>query len=116
MANVAHQRKEKACLQAVSQIVTEEITNSNISLTTVTMVKLSGDLSHLKIYVSFERNKARSLENLQNASGFVRSQLASRLPYRKVPQLHFIIDDSFEKGNKIEAILKKIRDQKKINK
>jgi len=53
MASVSHQRKETQFFKAVADIVGNEITNVNISYTTVTGVKLSNDGSHLNVYVSF---------------------------------------------------------------
>lgn len=113
MPNINHQRKETAFFKSVAEIVTEEITNSNISYTTVTGVKLSNDSSHLNVYVTFESNKEKSMEALQRTSGFVRKRLAQSSNSRKVPEIHFKHDESFEQGKRIDDILEKIKNNEK---
>lgn len=113
MPNINHQRKETAYFKSVSKIIGEEITNSNISYVTVTSVKLSNDSSHLNIYVTFESNKLKSMEALQKTSGFIRKRLAQSSNFRKVPEVHFKFDESFEKGKRIDEILEKIKNEHK---
>ncbi len=112
MSSVNHQKKEKMFLRAVSQIVTEEINNSNVSYPTVTDVKLSTDGSHLNVYLTFENNKERSLEAIQASRGFVRSTLSKRVKLRKLPEIHFKADSSSITGNRIDEILKQIKEGK----
>ncbi len=113
MPTVNHLKKEKMFLRAVSQIITEEIKNSNVSYPTVTDVKLSTDGSHLKVFLSFENNKERSLEALQSTRGFVRTTLSKRINLRKVPEIHFEHDKSIAVGNRIDEILQQIKQDKK---
>lgn len=106
--SVQHDRKESMFFRAVSQIVSEEITNSNVSYPTVTGVKLTPDGSHLTVFLSFESNPQKSLDAIQNARGFVRSKLAHIPNIRKAPEVHFKIDESIERGKRIDEILKEI--------
>ncbi len=112
MPSVNHLKKEKMFHRAVSLIISEEIKNVNISHTTVTDVKLSGDGSHLKIFVSFENHEERSLENLRKTKGFVRTSLSKRINLRKIPELHFEKDESIKSGKRIDEILNEIKNQK----
>lgn len=50
------------------------------------------------------------MKALNRSKGFIRSALAKRLTMRKVPELHFLIDDALERGNKIEKIISKINE------
>ncbi len=113
MASVANKRKETAFLKSVSEIIGEEIVNANISSTTVTSVKLSNDGSHLNVYVTFLRNKDRSMEYLLKTSGFVRKRLASSSRLRKVPEIHFKHDASQEEGARIDRLLQEIKMENK---
>ena len=45
------------------------------------------------------------MKALERSKGFIRTNLAKRNDLRKVPELQFKIDDSLERGNKIEKIL-----------
>ncbi len=111
--SVVHERRESIFFRAISEIIAHQLTNANISLTTVTSVKLSSDSKHLTIFVVFAKNKDRSLEALKNAGGFIRSQLAKSVETRVVPQLVFKYDDTFEHGHRIDAILKNIKEENK---
>lgn len=109
---VAHKRKEASFLKSVAEIVSEEISNANISYTTVTDVKLSGDGSHLNVYVTFLHNKDRSMEYLLKTSGFVRKRLATSSRLRKVPEIHFKHDGSSDEGDRIDFLLREIASSK----
>jgi len=113
MVSIQHKRKEASYLRAVSDIVLEEITNANVSLPTVTGVKLSNDGSHLNVYVTFSKNKEKSLEALIGTEGFVRSRLATIKVQRMVPAVHFKLDESADKGQRINTILEEIKNERK---
>lgn len=113
--SIAHKRKESLVMQAVSEIVTEELTNSNISYPTVTSVYLSNDLSTLEVYLTFESNEERSLEAISKTAGFVKKKLANKVSLRKLPNIIFKIDESIASGRRIDEILKKIKDKDENN-
>ena len=97
-------------LKYVSDIIQFELKSSEIGFITVTGVEVTGDLSISKIFVSFLDNKnvEKRMEALNRCKGFIRSSLAKKLTIRKTPSLIFIIDDSFERGMKIEKLIKDI--------
>lgn len=99
--------------KAVSQIITEELTNVNISYPTVTEVRLSKDGSVLTVFVTFESNKERSFEYLNNAKGFVRKCLAGYSNQRIVPNISFKLDTLADSANRIEEILRDIKTNEK---
>lgn len=93
----------------LSDIIQNEVKNSQIGFCTVTGVDVTNDLSIAKVYVSFlNTNKKRSLEALERSKGFIRSLLAKRLTVRKCPELQFVLDTSLEYGNKIENIINEL--------
>ena len=51
------------------------------------------------------------MEALNRCKGFIRSSLAKKLTIRKTPSLIFVIDDSFERGMKIEKLIIKMKRQ-----
>ncbi len=97
-------------LKYVSDIIQFELKSSEIGFITVTGVEVTGDLSIAKIFVSFLDNKNvdKRMEALNRCKGFIRSSLAKKLTIRKTPNLIFVIDDSFERGMKIEKLIKDI--------
>ena len=96
----------------VVDIVSQDIKNEHIGFMTITKVEVSSDHSYCKIFVSFLNNAQHSLETLNRAKGFVRSSLAKRVHFRRVPEISFVLDDSYFKQERFEELLAK--DKKEI--
>ena len=84
-----------------------------LGFVTITNVKVSPDLKIAKVYISvLEKEKRESvLEKVKNSSGFIRSELASRIRMKFIPELKFFIDDTLDYVEKIEGLIKKIHDK-----
>lgn len=81
------------------------------AMVSVTDVEVTPDLSFARVYVSVlpqGEDRGRVVAGLQHAAGFVRRELAPRLGLREVPELRFLLDDSMERGARVEELLKKI--------
>lgn len=104
------QRIASNIVKELSYILTYEIKDNDIKFVTVTDCKLASDLSYAKIYVTvFDKDKISStIKALNDASGFIRKQLASRIDVRHTPELSFVYDESIEYGEKIEGIIENI--------
>ena len=48
---------------------------------------------------------------MKNASSYFRTELASRLNLRHMPEINFIYDTSIEYGRKIEKIIEEINNE-----
>ena len=66
-------------------------------------------LSVLSTILSIEGKK---LNTLNKASGFIRTMLCDRIKIRKMPEIHFVYDESIEYGKKIEDIIERINNEK----
>ena len=97
--------------RAVRDIVSYEIKNENVGFMTITDVEVSSDHSYCKIYVSVLNNAKNSIETLNRARGFVRSSLAKKLNFRRVPEIMFVLDDSYEKQARLESLLNKEKEE-----
>lgn len=78
------------------------------SLLTIIKVELSNDMSHCKIYISSLEgmDKAKeAVKGLNNANGFIKHEINTRIKMRRVPDFHFIPDDSTEYSADIARIL-----------
>ena len=96
----------------VKDIVSYEIKNENIGFMTITDVEVSSDHSYCKIFVSFLNNAKNSLETLNRAKGFVRSRLAKKVNLRRVPEISFVLDDTYERQQRLENLIK--RDEEEL--
>ena len=76
----------------------------------ITRVEVSRDFSWAEVYVSTfkpEASLARGVAGLQNAAGFIQSQLAKEIRIRQTPRLRFHEDLSIREGF---DMIKKIED------
>lgn len=96
--------------EELSLIFLHRIQNSDVGLITVTNVKVSPDLQHTKIYLSvYDKSKRDEvLEKVNNLKKMIRSELASKVQLRYIPELHFFIDDTLDYVEKIEGLFKQI--------
>lgn len=101
-------------VKQVSYILETEIKDNDIKFVTITDAKVTNDLSFAKIYFTVldENRKKETLEALNNASGFIRRELAERIDIRHIPELQFVYDESIAYGQKIENIIEQINDDK----
>ena len=96
------ERTSKLIQREISELLEREVNDPRLSrLISVTEVTLSPDLKHAKVFVSTlgsEINKEDMLAGFNNASGFLRKELALHLKLKYTPQLSFYYDDSIERG------------------
>ena len=71
-------------------------------------------LGFVTVYVSLfgsDEEKEKSFAALQNATGFIRTELGKRLQVRHTPEITFAVDRSIDYGDHIERVLKSIKDK-----
>jgi len=106
------QRSERVAGQLrrdLAKLIQQEIKDPEVGFVSLSDVEVTRDLSHAKVFITvFEPEKAKeSLKALRRASTFLRSRLAKELRLRHVPELHFVHDDSVEKGSHIDELISK---------
>ena len=78
------------------------------SILTIIKVDLSNDMSHCKVYVSSLEGMEKAKEaakGLNHANGFIKHEVNARIKMRRIPDFHFIADDSTEYSAGIAKIL-----------
>ncbi len=81
---------------------------------TVTGAKMSPDLKEIAVYVSIhgdEKVRKDTLAGLKAAAGFLQREVSRSLKLRHTPHLRFVYDESVAEGDKIERLLKEIREK-----
>jgi ribosome-binding factor A len=112
-------------LDKVASLIKEEmgliflhkIQDQKLGLITVTNVKVSPDLRHVKIYLSvYDKEKRKAvMAKVEEMKGFIRSELAGRIQIRFVPEIHFFLDDTMDYVEKMEGLFKKIHSENEIH-
>ena len=80
-------------------------------MVTVTGVEVSRDLRHARIFVSTlgsEEEIKASLDALNEASGFIRTCLKTRVVLKYLPALRFYYDSSTVYGMRIDKLIDEI--------
>ena len=93
----------------LAKLIQQEIKDPAVGFVSLSDVEVTRDLSHAKVFITvFEPEKAKeSLKALRRASTFLRLRLGQELRLRHVPELHFVHDDSVEKGSRIDELISK---------
>jgi len=89
--------------------VIRKLKDPRVGFVTVTDVEVSGDLRHVKVFVSVygdEESKKETMRTLERASGFFRTELGQRIRMRYTPEIHFKFDESMERGARIFELLR----------
>jgi ribosome-binding factor A len=98
------------------QMLQRDLKDPRIGFVSVTDAEVSNDCSHVKLFVSIlgdEAAKQASMEGLESAKGFIRTELGKRIRMRYTPEIHLIADNSLEKGYRIMQLLNEVnKDQK----
>ncbi|MDT8364317.1 MAG: 30S ribosome-binding factor RbfA [Nitrosomonas sp.] len=92
----------------LATLIQSEMADPRLRLVTLTGVEVTRDYSHAKVFFSVLNEKESAQlagEGLEHASSFLRSQLATRIKLRVVPQLHFVYDESIERGVRLSKLI-----------
>ena len=95
--------------QEIAEIIRTEIDDPRIGFLTITGVDLSPDLRHARVYYSVlgdEQQKLDSGRGIRRAARFIRGRLAERLTLRSTPTLRSLIDETPERAQRIEQLLR----------
>jgi ribosome-binding factor A len=101
-------RVDEAMREVLSDAITSEIKDPRVGFVTVTAVETSADLRHARVFVSVlgeEGLRRRSMDGLESAHGFLQRRVAHELRLKNTPTLHFLYDDSTDRGMRIQELL-----------
>jgi len=106
----------------VATILQNRINDPRLQNVSITGTKLSDDLQVARIYYvlkqnysdnssisSNDSNLGKSIQTaLDSARGFIRKELGQTLQLKRVPELVFLKDSSFEQGTRVDQLLHEI--------
>ena len=103
------QRVADQIQREVALLLKRDVSDPRLEAVTVAAVRVSRDLAHAKIYVTFldldESQIESNMQALAHAAGYLRRRLASRTQMRGVPRLHFVHDVSVTRGSQLRALI-----------
>jgi ribosome-binding factor A len=96
----------------LSDLLGKKVSDPRLDFATIIAVKISPDLRQAHISVSVMGNQQEAMEGLNHAASFLRRELSSRLALRYMPELTFHLDDSLERGERIDQLLEEIHQKR----
>ena len=93
----------------IAEIIQFQIRDPKLGFVSIPEVRVSKDFSYATVYVSFinDEEVVPSLEVLNKAKGFIRSELAQKLDIRRVPEIRFVVDEGYKREARITELLNK---------
>jgi ribosome-binding factor A len=107
------QRVSDLLREEIADIIFFKLKDPRIGFLTVTGVDVTDDLKIAVVHVSIlkDEEKQLTLDILQSARSFIRSELSKRLKMKFIPNIDFRLDTSAEYGSRIEELLSKIKNK-----
>lgn len=107
------QRIAQEMQKEIAIILQRAINDPRVSMTTVSGVGVSRDLTYAKVFVTFlDYNTPEQVKTgvhaLQDASGFIRHLLGKSMRLRVVPELTFVYDNSLVEGMRMSCLVSKV--------
>ena len=96
---------------AISEILQRGLKDPRVRLVTISDLEVSRDLSTARVKVSVlgdDEQREQCMKGLHSARGYMRSQLASKVRLRTVPELRFELDRGAEHSEHIHALLEEL--------
>ena len=113
-----HSRPERVGQEiqaAIGQILARgELRDPRIGYITITGVKVSPDLRVARVFYSMigsEKERQETQKGLDAAKGYVRREVTAAVNLRVSPEIFFSFDESLERGDRIERLLREVKEK-----
>lgn len=107
-----NERLSEILREEIEEIVTYELSDPRIDVEGISEVLLSPDSkqAHVRVLTrSGAEVQSETLEALNHAKGYLKSELIRRLDVFRLPELHFEAALSADLGSRAEHLLKRVR-------
>ncbi len=102
-------RVDEAVRQVLADALAAELKDPRVGFVTVTDVTTSPDLRSARVYVSVlgdAATRSASLDGLRHARGYLQGRIASELGLRRTPTLEFRYDETTDRAQRVEGLLR----------
>ena len=102
----------------IANTIDTKLNNNSLNgLITVTNVDTSKDFSNSVVYISMlgVQNKGEAMETLRRASGFIKSEIAKKTRFRKIPALKFVYDETIAYGIHMNKVIDEVVREDELN-
>ena len=100
----------------ISRLLLREVRDPRVGFVTITAAEVSPDLKNVRVFVSVLGEpdaRLESIKALNSAAGYFRRMLFKNLRLRFAPAIRFELDESLDRGDRIERVLRQIHDSER---
>ena len=114
MAQKSFHRTDRVSAQLrreLGTLVHEAVRDHGLCSTSVSDVEVARDLAHAKVFVTVldAERAVETIKALKDLAPEIRYKLAHAVKMRHVPELHFHYDESVDRGERIDNLLRDLR-------
>ncbi len=100
----------------VAEILRKRVSDPRLDGVTLSGVEPTPDFSLARVFFWTRGDPKEALEAFQKAGPFIRRCLGEKLKLRRVPELEFRLDESLERAERVEAILREVEEERAVGK
>lgn len=92
----------------LAELLRTEVKDPRVNMVTLSAVEVTPDYAHAKVFFTTllgEEQVPEIAAGLKRAAGFLRRELGRRLRIHTIPELHFVYDQSFERGASLSRLI-----------
>ena len=106
------QRSDRVAEQVrrdLADLIRTELKDPRVGMISLTAVELTPDYAHAKVFfTTLNGEHLDEIERgLKRAGGFLRRELGRRIHIHTLPELHFVYDNSLERGSNLSQLIDK---------
>jgi ribosome-binding factor A len=101
-------RIEAEMQRVLAELIAREVKDPRVGSVTVTAVDLAPDLSEARVFFLPFGGKHTGAEvsaGLTRAAGYLRGEVGRGLALRHAPRLSFVLDEQFERAERLSALI-----------
>ena len=105
------QRLSEEIREEVARII-PTLKDPRVGFVTVTRTEMTPDLRNVRVHVGVlgdAHQRARTLQGLAQAAGFIRRELGRRLSIRHTPEVSFHYDEGLDATDRVARLLDQVR-------
>lgn len=109
-------RVKEQVMRELADLVRTGLKDPRAGFITINDVDVTRDYSHATIYYTVLDDATRDVtaEALEHAKGYLRSELSKRITVYRTPELHFVYDESVERGMSISHLIDQVAAEKPV--
>jgi ribosome-binding factor A len=110
MKKKGFQRSDRVAEQVrrdLADLIRVELKDPRVGMISLTAVELTPDYAHAKVFfTTLDSDHLNEVEaGLKRSAGFLRRELGRRIHIHTLPELHFVYDNSLERGASMSQLI-----------